>query len=235
MKIFNFTLTLIVLLICKTSLTAQILPVSFGIKAGVNLATSSIDMGDFYNKSSKVGFNVGVTAEYRLIESFYIESGLSLTTKGPKLKGADMWIGGSLDSYTIWKQNVNQMYLQLPVLAAYKINIVPGIKLLVHAGPYFAYGIGGKADIKYNYTGGASGEPKTKLDTFDKDHGLKKFDMGLLGGVGAEFGKLVFTLDYELGLSDLSRKDFSNITYLLWDDNVSYKNRNASLSLGYKF
>lgn len=57
-----------------------------------------------------------------------IQSALLYSAKGAKadLEGIDI--------------TLNANYLQLPVHFAYKIDAAPGTKVVLHAGPYIAYG-----------------------------------------------------------------------------------------------
>ena len=83
----------------------------------------------------------------------------------------------------------------------------------MHAGPYAAYGIGGKMKAG-----------PLSINTFDKDLGFKPFDAGLGLGVGAEFGPILVDVGWDMGLTNISRASSGNV-----------KNQNAYLSLGYKF
>ena len=211
-KIYTFALVALTTL-CTTSLFAQS-PIKFGIDAGVNLSNSSLDAGDL-DKKAKVGFQVGVVVEYELTPDFFLQSGLSFTTKGSKIEDKSLGVTQSL--------SINQMYLQLPVYAAYKIEVTPTTKIVFNAGPYLAYGIGGKISWKNQVIGGdAIISGTTKYDTFGDDW-LKRFDFGLGGGVGVEFSQIVVGLKYELGLSNINRSE------------SAYRNRNASLTVGYRF
>ena len=94
---------------------------------------------------------------------------------------------------------------------------MPGTKVVLHAGPYIAYGIAGKtkADVA-----GLS----EKVDTFGDDGlDLKPFDAGLGLGVGAEFGKIILDLGWDMGLTNIG------------DSYADVKTQNAYLSVGYRF
>jgi hypothetical protein len=96
---------------------------------------------------------------------------------------------------------------------AYKIDVTPGTKVVLHAGPYVAYGLGGKAKAG-----------SLEIDTFDDDLGFKPFDAGLGLGVGAEFGKILVDVGWDMGLTNISRISSMDV-----------KTQNAYISLGYKF
>lgn len=106
------------------------------------------------------------------------------------------------------------MYLQLPIMAAVRFKVSDGMNLVVNAGPYLAYGIGGKAKFENE------GESE-KMDFFDNS---KKFDFGLGVGVTAEFGKIFVGLDGAFGLTKLAEMEEGSL-----------KNQTFGLSVGYKF
>lgn len=133
-------------LLLATNTNAQLLPISMGIKGGVNLSNVNTEA-----TKSKAGYNAGLTLDVNLPANLAIMSGLELTTKGAKFKNID----GS----------INAMYLQLPVHLGYRVKLVPGVSAHFDLGPYFAQGIGGK--IK------AAGEKVNTFDAYDKfDWGL---------------------------------------------------------------
>lgn len=205
MRKIKISFLIIVGMIICTNVSAQ-LPVSFGVKAGVNL--SEIQK---FEDNIKVGFNIGVTAELQLPDNFYLLSGLELTTKGAK--GKDYTLA---DEQGIIYPDVklNATYLQLPIHAGYKLEVAPTIKLLIHAGPYFAYGIGGK--IK-----GETGNKSIDMDFFNDN--TNRFDFGVGGAVGAEFAdKITVSLGADQGLAKIFKDG-------------DQKNRCAHLSVGYKF
>ena len=179
---------------------AQDQALQFGVKAGVNLSNFT---GDYESKDAKVGFNAGLTVDYALSPEIYLLSGLEFTTKGAKFKDED---NASVTA--------NSYYLQLPIHLGYKFKVADDTKLVLHAGPYLAYGVGGKIKTKL-------GSLSTETDFFED--GVKRFDAGLGLGAGVEFGKFSVGLGYDFGLTKLA------------DGDGSPKNMNASLSVGYKF
>lgn len=152
----------------------------------------------------KTGFHIGLGADFEFVPNISLQTGLFYSTKGAKFK--DTEAGDLIDA------NVTANYLQLPVHLAYKIDVTPGTKVVLHAGPYAAYGIGGKMKLG-----------TLEVDTFDKDDGLKPIDAGLGLGVGAEFGPILVDIGWDMGLLNLAR------------EGGDVKNQNAYLSLGYKF
>ncbi|MCD8260825.1 MAG: PorT family protein [Bacteroides sp.] len=142
---------------------AQETPVTFGITAGANLSTFS---GDMKNTQSLLRYQVGITADILLTDNLYLLTGLDLQTKGAKHSPKSA-------------PNVkyNPIYLQLPVNIGYKFDVGPNMRLVINAGPYLAYVIGGKAKSDGN-----------KESVFGNNK-LKRLDYGLMGGAGVEIGK----------------------------------------------
>ena len=197
MKTIMKSFFVVVLLLMSAGVSAQV-PIELGVKAGANL--SNFSKGDW---DAKVGFNAGITADINFAPSMYVLTGLEFTMKGGKNDIAGV------------KLTANPMYLQLPVHFGYKLEVMSGTNIVFRAGPYLAYGIAGKAKAK-------KGSVEESIDFFGKDAN-RRFDYGIGGGVGAEFGKIGVTLGYDFGLNKLV------------DADGAAKNQNAYLSLGYRF
>ena len=212
---------------------------SLGIKGGVN-------MSNFYGKEvkdtkMKLGFNVGIAADYEFESNVAIQSGLYFITKGAKLSSTkiDQKVGDIKLSGTVDK-TANAMYLQIPLHLAYKIDVTPGARVVLHAGPYAAYGVGGKISGKstVKVSGNVPADQKAAVDaalkqinastnsvnTFDKKMGYKPFDAGVGIGVGAEFGSFLVDLGWNMGLLNISR-----------NKEVNVKSQNAHIAVGFKF
>ncbi|MDD2299737.1 MAG: porin family protein [Fermentimonas sp.] len=204
----NRLMLVLAMLAVVTAVSAQ---VSLGVKGGVNMSNFYADELD--DKNVKIGFNVGLLADIDFSYNSAIQTGLFFTTKGAKYSSS---IGSANADVTI-----NPMYLQLPVHYAYKVDVTPGTRVVFHAGPYAAYGVGGKTKLSGSL-GDYSGE--TEFDVFGDEGSLKRFDAGLGLGVGAEFGPILVDLGWDMGLVNISDSNDGEI-----------KNQNAYLSVGYKF
>jgi hypothetical protein len=223
----RFTL-IIFILFATISLFAQHSPsLNFSIRAGVNVSNSTWNVEtDFIDKKAKIGFQGGIMIEYSLPNPFDLHTGLFLTTKGAKLKTEDFLIGEN--GGTVYRnQTLNQMYLEMPVFAVYKMYMSNSTCVYFNLGPYIAYGIGGKN--KEKITGSIQKGETIEEDTFGKSDkltygNLKKFDFGIGGGVGMEVGRIIIGLSCELGLMNLSN-----------DNSYKYKNVSSLATLGYKF
>lgn len=199
----------------------------FGIKAGGNLYSSSVDIKDDAAKKLKVGYQVGLSAEYAFTDDFYLQSGVFFVTKGIRLKGKS----GVFEDESHLSQAIELQYLQLPVLATYKIELLTDTKVFFNAGPYIAYGIGGKTTTKYRYVNSTREDGRRKIDSFG-DNRMKKFDYGFKYSIGLEFEKFLFEWSYELGFVDITDSD--NEINLIFN-NKHFRNQGLSLSAGYKF
>lgn len=186
-------------------------PVKFGVQAGMNISSFSYEDD---SPDSKIGFNAGVTLDYSIVKSFAIKTGLFFTMKGAKT--SESYAGVDDD----WK--ATPMYLELPILASYRYNFSDNLQWEVNAGPYLAFGLGGK---KKNEVSGKGFSQEDEDDFFGKsdDGKAKRFDMGLQFGTGITFQQhYCIGIAYELGLTELHKDDKD-------------KNNNFMINLGYKF
>ncbi|CCZ07238.1 porin family protein [Culturomica massiliensis] len=193
--------------------------IKWGVKAGLNLTTAGKDLKDVmkdgdFDQKTKVGFHIGAFLDWGLTENFYIQPGLYYANKGVKFENKED------DSY---KTKVNLSYLELPILASYRFSLSDNIKWHVNAGPYLAYGIGGK----FKYEGEEGDEKEDAFGTGEDEAGLKRFDFGLSFGTGVSFNAIYVGVKYDLGLTNIADKDS-------WDD-TKIKNRNFAVSVGYTF
>ncbi len=196
---------------------------SLSVKGGLNMSNF---YGDNLNdKSLKPGFHIGVGADLEFVPNISLQTGLFFSTKGAKYQ-YDIPVVGNIE------YNITANYLQLPIHLAYKIDVTPGTKIVLHAGPYLAYGIGGKRNIDSAFSDDL--KPilgKQEINTFDKDFGYKPFDYGVGLGVGAEFGVILVDLGWDIGLNNIARG--LKVGQTTYSQNI--KNQSAYLSVGYKF
>ncbi|MDR2036713.1 MAG: PorT family protein [Bacteroidales bacterium] len=211
------------------SISAQNSPFRFGVNAGINTSNAMIGTVETNGTSFRLGYQIGVTVDYAISQEFYLLSGLSFISKGSKIEDlVYMSYDGGTPDFT---HKFEQQYLQLPLYGAYKLSLSKDFNLMFGAGPYFAYGIGGKTNETLN--GGSvwgDGTSEREYKTFGKNDEysyydrLKRFDFGLGALVNLEYKKINFNISYEQGITNIAKND-------------SYKYRNYSLafSVGYKF
>lgn len=135
--------------------------VKWDAKFGMNFS----NMTKIDESKALPGFTFGVGMDYGFNENWSLQSGLMISSKGFKFKEGD------------WKDKYRPIYLDIPILAAYKFNISDNTKFVINAGPYLAIGLGGKNK--------ETDEEDIKL--FDKDgYDWKRFDLGIQYGIGLE-------------------------------------------------
>lgn len=181
--------------------------VAWNAKVGMNISNYTGDT----EMDAKVGLKLGVGMEYAFNDTWLLQPSLFLSQKGAKY--SVMVDNNSIDV------SINAMYLELPVMAAARFNVANNTNIVVSAGPYFAYGVGGKAKTEANILGSRT---KVKESTFGDD-AFDRFDAGLGIGVAAEFGKIIAGIDGQFGLVKVT------------DGDDAPKNINFSISVGYKF
>ena len=150
-----------------------VLTMLFGLiaLAGYSQARWDVQFGMNFSNMTKAddakmlpGFKVGLGMDYAFTDIWSLKSGLMFESKG----------------YKVEKDKVRPIYMQIPVMAAWKANITDDIKFVVNAGPYFAVGLGGK----YKENGGGS----AKLFSSD-GMDMKRFDLGIQWGIGVELSE----------------------------------------------
>lgn len=186
---------------------------TFGIRAGVNFASSNEDEAT----STKTGFHVGATIDFNIIKSFSISSGLYYISKGFRGNYPEIPLA-NVSKATASKVSAN--YIQVPLLASFRIVAPSGVQFHINVGPYYAYGISGKTVYKpYDMTF----DRDYDQDTFGNEGFWKRNDFGLNAGVNVLIGKFVAGISYDYGFSDVS-KVFGN-----------FHTRNANMTVGVNF
>lgn len=213
---------IVAFLLCSVIVYAQDSPFQAGIKGGVNFSSASVKNAG--TERIKAGYQIGVFAEYGVTETFYLQSGAYFTTKGIRLKGTK----ALMDAASGWKQTVNMQYIEVPLLAMYKLEIVSGMKILFNAGPYTAFGVGGKTSSKQL---GSDEAKDISLDTFG-DNRMKDFDYGIRFGTGMEFEKMIFEFSFDFGMNNIAYKN--NELNSAFGEKY-FRNKGFSLLVGYKF
>lgn len=201
--------------------SASFAQVKFGVTAGLNV--SKFNLGGDYSSEEKfdykAGFQAGVVADLALNENFSIIPELLFSQRGSKRKVTMTEEGISV----IIKDDITLNYLQLPINAAYKFDMGLNSKFLVFAGPYLGYGLSAKEKAETT-TDGVSISASQDIKFGSKDDELKPIDYGVNLGIGYQFEKILFKLQYNLGLNNLDN-----------EKNYSMKNANFAVSAGYLF
>lgn len=144
----------ILLVVFSKTLFAQQLRVApvFGLNISHGLYSSSykgmIELS-YDNAVAKykpvAGIVLGAVGEYPLTEQFSVRSGLLLNLKGSRIKLSAY----DMDSYESEDVKFRLSYLEIPILAAYRLG---STGLTVSAGPSLGFAVGGKVKSDWTYT-----------------------------------------------------------------------------------
>ena len=205
-----FTLACVAML--AVSASAQI---TWNAKLGLGFASCpGLDEG---NTSLHFVGKAGVGIEYPLSDNLSLMPSLEFAAKGTKFDNSEY--------AEIIKETVDIYYLQVPVMAAYRLNLNDDWNLTVKAGPYFAYGLFGSIDVTYTY----NGQTKNENVDMDFDDTINRFDCGIDVGVDFEHHRFVFGLEYERGFTNMV-KNAENAEYT-----PTIYNQAFYATVGYKF
>jgi hypothetical protein len=170
----------------------------FGFKGGANFSNLYTDNVD--DNNVLVGFQAGVFAKVPITSFFAIQPELLYSTKGAELVYNNAFVNGTA------KFRLN--YIELPVLAV--INLSENFN--VHAGPYIAYLVDGKAT---NDSQGTLFDVENNLSNDD----YNKIDAGLAVGLGFDADTIGFGVRYNYGLQTVGKeRTFSNGTKYTFPD-----------------
>lgn len=161
----------------------------------------------------KVGYNIGATIDIPVIsKNWFVRSGLNYTVKGASIDERDI----------IYKPVLK--FLQVPLNMGYRYDFgSQDFAVAASAGPYFAYGVGGKMKV-------GSDLETVKLNTFDH---YKRFDFGFNFDAAVEYKQFVGGILFDIGVLDLG-KDTKVGDYRV-NDGMDISTVNFSFYVGYKF
>ena len=200
------------------------------LKGGVNSANISItDDGKVDDAKSLTTFHVGIATDFMLVPGVSIQPALLFTGKGSKTQQ------GSESDASYYRASSNPFYVELPVNLIGKIPLGGTTRLMIGAGPYAAMGVTGKNKVEGRVFGAGfkrendikfSNDDPTTANEENAGYGkLKRFDYGLNGLAGFDFGKLQLMANYGYGFTKLNSGTNNR-------DNDNNKHRILSLSLG---
>lgn len=179
---------------------------SFSPKAGITIS----DISNTQNSNDYISYNFGVGVDYHF-SRWGIGSGLFLKEKGTN--NMEGFI--NIDEYPVNTDLVTMdaklMYLQLPLLASYRLPLYDHVAVRFNAGPYVGYGLKGKYHLQR-----LNGEYGVSSSLFDpilfetESYGKKdlssfnRWDWGIIAGVEMSVYRFNVGVSYEIGLKDLS-------------------------------
>ncbi len=164
---------------------------AFGIKAGVNFSTLSVDEAD--KNQPDVGLHGGLFARTSPSSDIGLQVELLYVNKGSHATYSTLF--GLIDQ----ELDLNMNYLELPVLASFRIGDIVDLQI----GGYGAFLV--NANIR------SSGDLGTQSDDLDRDN-FQSADFGIAGGVGFNLGSnLQLGLRYDHGLINVANSDAADL------------------------
>ena len=155
-----------------------------GIKGGLNLSNLYVEDAD--DEKARLGWHAGFYGQLFASEAFAIQPEVNFSTKGTGVTRIDA-------NSAQYESNFNLSYIDIPVLAVFKLGKVAEI----HAGAYWAYLLG--AEIRNN-----DRNPDNEFTTVDRDN-FDKWDYGLVGGIGFNLGEAAqIGVRYNYGLNEIA-------------------------------
>ena len=201
--------------------------VAWNVKAGMNVSKIT----NYGVNDMKPGYQFGVGMDYFFTGHWGIQPSLMIISKGLKSNG-DLY-SGNIAEYLYhppnasYSETVNRMYLEMPVMLAYRFNVSGTVKLVFNGGGYVSYGIGGKYRFHVTLFEGGSAE-KTSGSSFDER--THRLDFGLGAGTALEYkNRYTVSLFAEWGLKDTFKPVYTQ------KNTVKLSNQTYGLNIGYKF
>lgn len=179
-SILGMALALIAGLTAQTNAQS---PVSFGLKGGFNIANLA---GEDFDADARFGFTAGAMVDISLpAVPFGIESGVHYTQKGAE---------ASEDGFS---SNVDLDYIEVPVLAKFRLGPPGPITPHLVVGPYVGFNINAEAEVS-GAGGSISGDISDEINSTE---------IGGAIGVGIDFNlgvtKLNARAQYGYGFTDV--------------------------------
>lgn len=194
---------------------------TFGLTAGLNVATVSFDGDDFgpgIDKQSRLGFVGGVFADAALTPQIAFHPEVLYSQKGYKLSADTDIVDGSITARVD--------YLEVPLMLAFRIPLGQnGLTAGLEVGPSLAYKLSTGISCSGDVTDDA-------CDAFeeggDLDDNIRSFDVGAAGGVTVGAGPFGVGLRYTKGITTIDETDDGN-------DGIDARNGVFSVAARYSF
>ena len=197
----------------------------------VGISMNNFTGDDIKNSDMKVGFNAGVTARYYVVNDFFLEGSLGISTKGYKSDSESS--SGSYwdDEGPNYDGSISTKYtsynLDLPILVGYKLAVNDDFNIKLKVGPYLTYALSGKLKeegywTEYEDIHSSATEHINKETKIGDMNGFKNFGYGIHAGISADYKQFIFSASYQ--------RAFSKV----FDDAKAYE-QNILISFGYRF
>lgn len=235
--------------------------VTFGVRLGFNVDGMRNNIDDDAVRAAfgkrpyklgahtKAGINIGVSIDIPILHNLWINTGAYYSSTGAKFKFTQDYSQNYSNILTEYSATIIMHNVRVPIQASYRYNFTPKWQLQVNLGPYFAYGVAGKVNVKNEMNGeklgsiNLTGNPKN-IDTESVENEIltekninpnnpnyiNPFDMGIALGAGVTFQKKYFAgINYDAGLVNVNGKRAVALNH------YKMKNHTFSINVGYNF
>ncbi len=209
---------LLIALLLGLSATICYSQVKINAQAGTGL--TGITKNENYN--ANFGYRFGFGVEFPINRTWSLQTGLHFLRKNYSVDDSSLIQnsaegGGTYLFYEKIKSKINATYVQLPIKIAAYLPLNTNCGLQFSTGTYIAYGIAGKTKTEiWRHSKPDDGEFITQdysaeytsswRDTFDKNYGSKKLDIGLSIGADFKYKFLFIGVGAEYGFLPISKK-----------------------------
>ena len=212
------------------------LPAAAQIKWNVKAGVGASDFRKLDAMNSVFSYRVGVGFDIPFrFTNWAVQPTLYFATKGAKFTG---FYGSEQITEAEFRNRLH--YLELPIMAVYKLRLAENVRMHFMAGPYVGLGISGRSSVKdpnsdfhKTFSGNLFVDDAIYDDAsyFDAVHNpvkssaYNRFDVGLSGGLGLYANHLLFGVEGMWGLNSVC------------EDLMAEKMKNFAfyLTLGYQF
>ena len=170
-------------------------------------------------------FKLGVSYEHELNGNFSIEPGAFFYVKGYEDKdervfmrdqdGNILYDDDNNPRTGLKNSSVNANYIEVPVMFNYYLEISPLNYIEFSAGPYVAYGVGGKRKVRGD-TDKEAGERFFYTKKIFDEMGVHRFDGGITAAVNYEFNRMFAVgAEADFGVFNFNSGGAKNITGII--------------------
>jgi hypothetical protein len=191
-----------------------------GVMLGGNFSNQHREHGTITledkDKKAIPGLSVQLLYRTRPVRGVLVEPSLTYAQKGSRYMPRGYAFNWAQPEYIIDKLH----YLQLSLPLVYPLRIAKSSSISFGAGPYLSYLFKATRHTHYEYVSPEVVRSVLRIGP-DQDDDYKRFDLGIRMSLGVRVRKVLCTLNYDIGLTDV-------ITY----DYEVARNHTLSLSIG---
>ncbi len=188
------------ILLCTVLIFLSVAVFSQGLYYGPQVGFSGTtiieknELSPVAEKSLKIGYNLGVAAEFEIMSFLYVGTALTFFQKGDRIK----------DDFGTNKTRIG--YVDIPLMVGYKMPI-GNVSVSGTIGPYTSIAVAGR--WVYHPDDGDEDHTYSSPMEFGEMSYYKRFDTGLTIGAGVDYKNYQIKANYSRGFVDISRSDFA--------------------------